>query len=222
MADIDVREKRAPGPWVWIIGLIVLALLLWALWALLGDRTADRAPVTEPVGGVPATAPARPGTDLSPAVEQYREWVTRADTAQMGGQHQLTATGLRQLADALEAVIRRDTVGEVAIQPRLEELRRNAERLQQTDAGSTEHANFAREGFMSAVRVMEAAREHRYGEEPQLEQQISQARQAAEDVKRNTVLLEQRERVQAFFQRASDALTTMDRAPQRRGTGTTG
>ena len=31
MAEINLEKKRGPGAWVWVVALIVLALLVWAL-----------------------------------------------------------------------------------------------------------------------------------------------------------------------------------------------
>ena len=31
MAEINLERKRGPGAWVWVIALIVLAILVWAL-----------------------------------------------------------------------------------------------------------------------------------------------------------------------------------------------
>jgi hypothetical protein len=54
MAEINV-ERKGPSIWPWIIGLIVLALLIWALMELFGNRD------SEVVEGEPvATAPATP------------------------------------------------------------------------------------------------------------------------------------------------------------------
>lgn len=39
MADIDVVKKRS-SVWPWIIGLIVLALVIWLLMGLMGTGTA--------------------------------------------------------------------------------------------------------------------------------------------------------------------------------------
>lgn len=46
MADINV-ERKGPSIWPWIIGLIVLALLIWALTELFDDDADDL--VTEPI-----------------------------------------------------------------------------------------------------------------------------------------------------------------------------
>ena len=55
MADINV-ERKGPSIWPWIIGLIILALLIWALAALLGDDDEAEVAVTEPVV-TPMTTP---------------------------------------------------------------------------------------------------------------------------------------------------------------------
>ena len=62
MADINV-ERKSPGIWPWILGLVALALLIWALAALLGgDDEAELAaidPVATEVAEVePAVPPA--------------------------------------------------------------------------------------------------------------------------------------------------------------------
>lgn len=41
MADIDI-EQKGPGVWPWIIGLLVLALLIWGVMEMFGG---DRNPV---------------------------------------------------------------------------------------------------------------------------------------------------------------------------------
>lgn len=55
MADIDV-ERKGPSIWPWIIGLIILALLIWALVELFGgDEEAEVAavdPIVAPTGEV--------------------------------------------------------------------------------------------------------------------------------------------------------------------------
>lgn len=63
MADINV-ERGGPNIWPWIIGLVVLALLIWAIAEMAGtdDRDATVAPATQEVA--PTTAPATaPATD---------------------------------------------------------------------------------------------------------------------------------------------------------------
>jgi hypothetical protein len=58
MADINIDRKRA-SVWPWILGLIVLALLIWALYELF-DRDDD---LPETVGALTQPTPAQ----LAPA-----------------------------------------------------------------------------------------------------------------------------------------------------------
>ena len=38
MAEIDIQKKK-PSTWLWIIGLIILALLIWLLIEMFGGGT---------------------------------------------------------------------------------------------------------------------------------------------------------------------------------------
>jgi hypothetical protein len=42
MAEINLERKRGPSAWVWIIALIVLAIILWAIFGHSRTRTASR------------------------------------------------------------------------------------------------------------------------------------------------------------------------------------
>lgn len=85
MADINV-EKRSPGIWPWVVGLAVLALLIWALVALLdGDDDAEVA-VVEPVATEVEPAPPMGASDatviaaglpVSQIVQTPAEWTGR-------------------------------------------------------------------------------------------------------------------------------------------------
>jgi hypothetical protein len=57
MADINV-ERKGPSIWPWIIGLLVLALLIWAIAEMVSrDEEVAVTPVEEPVTAVPAPEP---------------------------------------------------------------------------------------------------------------------------------------------------------------------
>jgi hypothetical protein len=66
MADINV-ERAGPSIWPWIIGLVVLALLIWAVAEMVGtrDRTGTVAPATQEVA--PAATDPAAGTWVDPA-----------------------------------------------------------------------------------------------------------------------------------------------------------
>jgi hypothetical protein len=65
VADINV-ERKGPSIWPWIIGLIVLALLIWALTQMFG-----RQDTTTPVGAPADTFPVdTPTTTVAPGIPQ--------------------------------------------------------------------------------------------------------------------------------------------------------
>ncbi len=66
MADINV-ERRGPKIWPWIIGLIILVLLIWAIAQIVGRTSTSTGGAGEAVPeaeapGPPATAPGEPAT----------------------------------------------------------------------------------------------------------------------------------------------------------------
>jgi hypothetical protein len=208
MADIDVERKSGIPLWPWLLALLVLALLAWLL---LGRTDRDRVATPVVNDTIPAAEAVPVTATRTPAVEQYLAFVEEEDSAQMGLQHEYTASGLRQLADALESVVRQDTVGQTAVEPRLQALRQNADRLRDTPEESLQHADFAREGFVSASELIEALHEHRFRQQPQLGQTASRVRERAEAVSTTEPLLQQRQAVHGFFQAAGDALRHMTR-----------
>lgn len=69
MADINV-ERKGPSIWPWIIGLLVLALLIWAIAEMVDTDEPEVAEVTEveqPVAAVPTPEP-EPGVAEAPPV----------------------------------------------------------------------------------------------------------------------------------------------------------
>ena len=66
MANINVERKRT-SVWTWVIGLVVAALLVWALVALFGgnDAAVDGTPVGEVGAGEPPAPPVAVGLRLT-------------------------------------------------------------------------------------------------------------------------------------------------------------
>ena len=56
MADINV-ERKSPSVWPWVLGLIVLALIIWALSEMFRDGGADTGGVANDTTEVQAPAP---------------------------------------------------------------------------------------------------------------------------------------------------------------------
>jgi hypothetical protein len=62
MADINVQKKGA-SIWPWILGLLVAALLIWALMTLFGGGDEDEVQLVEPASEVGPNMEASPPID---------------------------------------------------------------------------------------------------------------------------------------------------------------
>lgn len=73
MSNLDVLNDRGPGVWPWILGLAVVAVLVWALIEMF-DVTRDPVSVTstdtvveaDGMTPVPPVGPATPGEAVTP------------------------------------------------------------------------------------------------------------------------------------------------------------
>jgi len=215
MADIDI-ERRQRSPWPWVIGALVLILAVWGLsqWV----RT-DQPPVatTDPAQD-PAAPPAavngvQPAPERAPetaAADRFQEWVRDSADAvdQTNGPHEYTREGIDRISSTLEDLVGRDPAP--AVQQRLEEMRRQRQAIRASDPASLEHANQARSAFLAAVGVLESLQERPELQQTGLDQHVNRTRQAAEQVRTETPLLEQRAEVHEFFTRMGEALQTAE------------
>lgn len=101
MADINVERKR-PSIWPWVVGLIVLAFLIWAIAEMVDRDPVAGDPVDEPAA-VPAPEPAPPFDeepaeleDLAPLGPEDESRLVRVSGAVVG---QPTAEGFWVLTD---------------------------------------------------------------------------------------------------------------------------
>ena len=65
MANINV-ERKDPGVWPWVVGLLVLAILVWAFVELLNDRVLEPTPPDPIVDSAVAGPAARMPSLLAP------------------------------------------------------------------------------------------------------------------------------------------------------------
>lgn len=212
MAEIEIQKKRG-APWPWIIGVLVLALALWGIVELV-DEDAELDTVPEPAAmTVPAAGEA--GEAVPEALTTFeRECVQATDAQQtdMGGGHSYTVSCLQHIARSLESIIQRDRLQATNVAQQLDGYRNTVQQLQASDSASADHANLTRQAAMSAADLMEAARGAWRTSDVQLGTAVSETRQAAEALKTDAALLEQRDQVRAFFREAGEALRGMANA----------
>ena len=167
---------------------------------MLGRLHWSRAPVV--AEGVAVTGVAEAAT-LPTAVDTYIEFVreTRAGDA-MAVDHEFTATAIRNLAAALEAIT---SAGGPDVQRELTTLREQAGALQR-DVRSTDHADHTRAMFISLSGLMTAIQVARF---PSLQDDVADVKRAAEAVDPAYPLLDQSAAVQTFFDRAAATVGRM-------------
>ena len=202
MAEIHI-ERKERSVWPWILGLLALALVVWLLLAQRGGR--EDAFVTDTAIG--DTDPGiTPGAARTGAVGSFIAYVDeRRARAEAGLDHEYTAEGLRRLADALEEIARQHQLGAAQVEQRVNTLRERADALQRNPE-SREHARLAREAFVAVVDVMRDLQQQRF---PDAANQVEQVRLAATSVTADRELLQQKEEVQRFFDRAGEVVQHM-------------
>lgn len=208
MAEIHIeRKERTIWPWI-VLGLILLTLLAWWLLSQRGERDGFTV-FQDTTGQVVDTAAGTMAGLRGDAPEEVSSFVRWADEnrarQESDTSHEYTADGIRRLAAAIGSLADRDTAGMQTIRQRVDTVRGLADALER-NWESPNHAQYARQAFLEASEVMDQLRTQRF---PNAANQVAQARQAAENVQQNQPLLEQRQQVQQFFERAGTALQAM-------------
>jgi len=136
-------------------------------------------------------------TELPTAVAVFLRWSDQRITpSEMNPDHSHTATGIRNLAAALEALAARTGV-DVTAEAKI--IRGQADTLWANTA-STRHADITRKAFLSLSGLMGAVEQRL---PPALEAEVADVKRAAESIRADEALLSQRDRVQEFFERSA-------------------
>ena len=213
MAEINIERKKShTGLWIAAV-LVLFALGAW--WATRSDMSGDSlvagadsiaegaaATVSEAAGALTDDSAGR--ARLPANVQRYLEWADerRADTT-MNADHRYTANGIRQLAAALQDLA---TPGRNAqVTDELGRLRNRADTLEQNPS-SAAHAGQVRAMFRSLGGLMAAMQQERFAD---LAEDVRAVTSAAESVRADRQLLEQRREVKAFFDRSATAVRRM-------------
>ena len=209
MAEIHVQRKRG-GIWPFVIGVIALLLVVWAVVGLWNDDEAD--PTVGSVGTVPA--PSEPGREPGSsqtqpaAVAAFLTFAEAQAGASAGPAHDYAAEGIRRLSAALDAIVETRQVAGDPVRERLEGFRRTADRIQENPE-ATGHANRVRDAFVGAADLMAAVQQSRWSDASELRNQIEQVRLGAVAIEGDRPLLDQTPAMHEFFDRAAAALRRM-------------
>jgi hypothetical protein len=233
MADINIQKKDKPV-WPWVLGILaVLALVFFLFRNNDGDDrrqaatttttrdTVDRTATGAGIGAGTAAGTER-GTvareeELPGSVEDFVLYVRETDARQEADlNHDYTADGIRHLARALDDLADHANVNGADFNTRKERLKEKADALQR-DPHSLQHANIIRDAFTSAADVMESIQREAY---PNHNNHVNQVRQAANNINPQQQTLNQKQQIEAFFERSSNALQAMGTAPHHADQGT--
>lgn len=208
MAEIQVQRKR-PSIWPGIIAALALVLLVWLVadtWFLDDDERVDEAVSAPPAPDAAATT----GTSPAPPADVAAFLTFAADSSAPapGPAHDYTASGIRRLAAALDAVVREKQIDSQTVRDRLHGFQRTAEQIQASPEAPA-HSNQVREAFMNAADLMTAIQQNRWPDAADIRQSVGEVRTAAVGIDANRPLLQQTSDVRQFFERAAAALRNM-------------
>jgi hypothetical protein len=207
VADIFLEPRRR-SPWPVVIAFaVLLALLIWAVMKGGGDRVAgtDSADTSALMLSTGET-----DTELPSAVAVFLRWSdARRMPNAMNPDHSHTATGIRNLAAALEALAAREA--DIDIENEVAIVRRQADSLWASVA-STRHADFTRGAFVTLSGLMGALQDRLA---PELRDEVANVQSAARSIRADEPLLDQRDRVQEFFERSATVVRQMSETSAR-------
>ena len=208
MAEINIEKK--PKIWPWILGLLVLAAIIYFAFAEGNDDDMDTDDiVTEEVIEVEEVDSTN-STDFenNAAIEKYNTVMASysdyiGNTAKMGIDHEYSNGALVYLINAVEA---KADVLDVDITADLAEARKNASNIT-TDPYETNHANLIKNSGKILVRAFRTLQIAKY---PNLTQEVASIEKAVAAITKETHTLDQKGDVNNFYKAAEDLLIKMN------------
>jgi hypothetical protein len=213
VADINVERKAGPPIWIWIVGLLLLGLIIWAIASMTGrdDRQAVTVVDTTETAEM-TTAPVQTTGAAMPAAAQrfmndcHLDQGTRTDD--MGREHEYTANCMEELANSIEAVAQQAAAG-ANVGGHVQTIRQNAQQIRESPATSTQHANWTREAALAGASALESVHQAAPAGATQAQSHVAQTRQAAERIQATDAQLDQKSEIRSYFRSAGDALQAM-------------
>ncbi len=208
MADIDVERKSGPPAWMWIVGLILLALIIWAIVSMMGrDDTRTVPPLTDtavaPMGTDPA--PAATGT-LPQEAQAFLRDCSLPEGQQvdaMGDDHAFTVNCFNNLATSIDNLAQQHGATG-AVQQHTQTIRDRMQQIQQSPAESQQHADWTREAAIAGTNAMEGL--HGTTAAGTGQNHVQQMRQHAQSIERTELHQEQLTHLRSYFRSAGEAL----------------
>ncbi len=215
MAEIKIEKKKPVWPWI-LLGLIILGVILYFILADNGtedmddmDDDIERVDTTYQTTqtGDRGTSDWPDDTNRTPSATANNESVNTylshvGNTSRMGIEHEYTNNALLHLINAVDYKAQEQNVN---IQTDISEIRNDARAITQNPQ-ATNHANHIRNAATKIANAMEKIQKEKF---PNISQDITEVRNAAQDIETSTPTLEQKDKINTFFNEAADALRKM-------------
>lgn len=204
MADIRVEKKNRPV-WPWILGILLLAAIIW----IIADDN-DREPADQ-IGTVyEENNGFRNGNqndtlnnDARGTAMAYVNFV-KENEARITTDHEYSRQALSHLSRALSTVANQNNIS-LEDRQKLDELKEKADRLVQNE-NSAKHADLLSDAFTSAANIIQKMQRDQF---PDLKKEADDVKNAADRVRPNVIVTNQKDAVKNFFDKSADAVRSM-------------
>lgn len=207
MAEIRLEEKKNKS-WIWwVIGLIVVALLIWGIAEVLEGE--DEVAVTEENVTEDYTAEATEAPNeenAQNAYANYHSWVEEGNI-NMTIYHEASHNGISALANALRyTATQAGLMEDMEVKQELDNMKSMADEITGNWKEVT-HADKIHQSFVKATDVMAMMQAKEFND---MSAEIENLRGLANDVDPTVQTLNQKAEVKDFFNKADDILMKMN------------
>ncbi|MFD2515210.1 hypothetical protein ACFSRY_15155 [Pontibacter locisalis] len=197
MEDKDDVKRNRKSLWLWIVGILVIAGIVWWIVAdgeeqVIAYDAPETGQVQETVGGS-ASAVLR-------AYVQFAEEMPAKPDFNMN--HDYINEGILKLQNALQVLVREKTDLGAELQDEMEALESTANELQKNPE-SLRHAELTQQAFVRSARILQLVQED--GEEDL----VNKVMAAANDIKAQVPTLDQKTEILQFFRISAQAIAQM-------------
>lgn len=208
MAQIRLEEKKSGSILPWIIGLLLLALIIWGVAEAFDDDEIEETYTEEVVDNddVAAVAPVANNVDYMTPIATYMA-TTENMEGDMGLDHEFSHKALTELVNATVAVAQAKGVNTAATsQAKIDQVKQLADEITR-DPMAGDHANKIQQAAMMITDMLESIDRESYNS--MASDEISELRNEAQAITEETLTLNQKEDVRSFFDQAREVLEDM-------------
>lgn len=209
MAEIKVEKKKPIWPWI-IVGLIILVILYFLFFTGDDDAATDDTFENEQIQDTTYQETQRVGTTTweqqrdtmgQGSIDRYISHV--GDQSRMGVDHEYTNNALIHLMNAVQA---KANELDVNIDADMEQIRQEAQEITRNPQ-STNHANKIKSAGSRITDVLENLQKEEF---PDLSNDVQEVRTAVEEIDPSVQTLQQRDKINRFFNEAAEVLRNMN------------